>query len=86
MRTLHAREHRVLLATAPLLLHAGAEATGRPAQVAANRVKLPIALARLPGGGLGQGVTAHVEDQVQEFQVQIEITHKVQLLHASLPV
>jgi hypothetical protein len=48
--------------------------------VAANRARLPIALAQLPGGGLGQGVTAHIEDQVQDFQVQIEIAHKVRLL------
>ena len=46
-------------------------------EVAANRAKLPLALSALPGGGLGQGVTAHVEDQVQEFKVAIEITHKV---------
>ncbi len=46
-------------------------------EVAANRAKLPVALSALPGGGLEQGVTAHVEDQVQEFKVAIEITHKV---------
>ena len=45
--------------------------------MAANRTKLPIALAALPGGGLGNGIIAHVEDQVQDFQVQIEIAHKV---------
>lgn len=49
-------------------------------EVAANAAKLPIALAALPGGGLGQGVTAHVEDQVQEFKVAIEIVHKVRQL------
>ena len=46
-------------------------------QVEANRAKLPVALAQLPGGGLGQGVTAFVEDQVQDFSVQVEIAHKV---------
>ncbi|CAL8466635.1 g6171 [Coccomyxa elongata] len=45
-------------------------------EVAANAAKLPIALAALPGGGLGQGVIAHVEDQVQDFKVAIEITHQ----------
>lgn len=46
-------------------------------QVEANRAKLPVALAQLPGGGLGQGVTAFIEDQVQDFSVQVEIIHKV---------
>ena len=46
-------------------------------QVEANRAKLPVALAQLPGGGLAQGVTAFIEDQVQEFNVLVEILHKV---------
>lgn len=46
-------------------------------EVAANSAKLPVALAGLPGGGLGHGAVAYVDDQVQEFHVQIEITHKV---------
>lgn len=46
-------------------------------EVEANRGRLPLMLDALPGGGLGHGVTAHVEDQVQEFKVAIEITHKV---------
>lgn len=46
-------------------------------EVAANAAKLPVALSQLHGGGLGHGVTAHVEDQVQEFKVLMEITHKV---------
>lgn len=49
-------------------------------EVASNAAKLPIALAALPGGGLGQGVTAHVEDQVQDFKVAVEITHQVRQL------
>ena len=46
-------------------------------EVQANRARLPLMLDALPGGGLAQGVIAHVEDQVQEFKVAIEITHKV---------
>ncbi|KAK9916527.1 hypothetical protein WJX75_003754 [Coccomyxa subellipsoidea] len=45
-------------------------------EVEANRGRLPLMLDALPGGGLGHGMTAHVEDQVQEFKVAIEITHK----------
>ena len=49
-------------------------------QVEANRAKLPVALAQLPGGGLGQGVVAYIEDQVQDFNVQVEIIHKVRVI------
>jgi hypothetical protein len=46
-------------------------------EVAANAARLPVALNALPGGGLRHGAIAYVEDQVQEFHVQIEILHKV---------
>ena len=35
------------------------------------------AVSSYAGGGLKHGTVLHVEDQVQEFKVQIEISHKV---------
>lgn len=48
-----------------------------PDEVEDNARHLPVALAALPGGGLGHGVVLEVRDAVQDFMVELVIEHRV---------
>lgn len=48
-----------------------------PDEVAANAKFLPVALDKLPGGGLKHGTIVDVSDQAQDFSCQLVLSHKV---------
>lgn len=48
-----------------------------PDEVAANQKLLPVALDKLPGGGIKHGSIVSVNDQAQDFSCQLVVSNKV---------